>query len=136
MKPADAKTRCTRIVGASNYKPLGLLGYHSYSTYVTHMSSLVTHLCCHSEAHVLCCHADSLPLTGVVKLGVHCTTGKQVAVKIVNRSKLSQSVLKKVCVLHTAVSSVQSTLHEQYVRICILMYMYVHHCVVQCVCIY
>lgn len=33
---------------------------------------------------------------GVVKLGVHCTTGKQVAVKIVNRSKLSQSVLKKV----------------------------------------
>ena len=56
------------------------------------------------------------PLTGVVKLGVHCTTGKQVAVKIVNRSKLSQSVLKKVCVLHTAVSSVQSTLHEQYMH--------------------
>jgi BR serine/threonine kinase len=34
--------------------------------------------------------------TGVVKLGIHCTTGKHVAVKIVNRSKLSQSVLNKV----------------------------------------
>lgn len=36
------------------------------------------------------------PTAGVVKLGVHCTTEKLVAVKIVNRSKLSQSVLKKV----------------------------------------
>ena len=61
VKPADAKTDCTRIVGASNYKPLGLLRYHSYSMYVTHMSFLVTHLCCHSEAHVNCCHADPLP---------------------------------------------------------------------------
>ena len=44
-----------------------------------------------------CCHGDPHPIAaGVVKLGVHCTTEKQVAVKIVNRSKLSQSVLKKV----------------------------------------
>ena len=33
---------------------------------------------------------------GLVKLGVHCLTGKRVAVKIINREKLSQSVLEKV----------------------------------------
>ncbi|XP_074593090.1 serine/threonine-protein kinase BRSK2-like [Brevipalpus obovatus] len=34
--------------------------------------------------------------TGLVKLGVHCVTGKKVAVKIINRDKLSESVLQKV----------------------------------------
>ncbi|XP_077994179.1 serine/threonine-protein kinase BRSK2-like [Glandiceps talaboti] len=34
--------------------------------------------------------------TGLVKLGVHCVTGRKVAVKIVNRDKLSESVLMKV----------------------------------------
>nr|BAA28663.1 HrPOPK-1 [Halocynthia roretzi] len=34
--------------------------------------------------------------TGLVKLGVHCMTGKKVAVKIVNREKLSESVINKV----------------------------------------
>ncbi|XP_067935758.1 serine/threonine-protein kinase BRSK2-like [Watersipora subatra] len=34
--------------------------------------------------------------TGLVKLGVHCVTGKKVAIKIVNREKLSESVLMKV----------------------------------------
>lgn len=34
--------------------------------------------------------------TGLVKLGVHCLSGKRVAVKIINREKLSQSVLDKV----------------------------------------
>ena len=33
---------------------------------------------------------------GLVKLGVHCVLGKKVAVKIVNREKLSESVLLKV----------------------------------------
>ena len=33
---------------------------------------------------------------GLVKLGVHCFSGKRVAVKIVNREKLSESVLMKV----------------------------------------
>ena len=33
---------------------------------------------------------------GLVKLGVHCTTGKTVAIKIINREKLSKSVLMKV----------------------------------------
>ncbi|KAG8192496.1 hypothetical protein JTE90_018020 [Oedothorax gibbosus] len=33
---------------------------------------------------------------GLVKLGVHCVTGKKVAVKIINREKLSESVLLKV----------------------------------------
>ncbi|KER32537.1 hypothetical protein T265_01414 [Opisthorchis viverrini] len=33
---------------------------------------------------------------GLVKMGVHCVTGKKVAVKIVNREKLSESVLQKV----------------------------------------
>uniref|UniRef100_A0A674J8G7 non-specific serine/threonine protein kinase n=1 Tax=Terrapene triunguis TaxID=2587831 RepID=A0A674J8G7_9SAUR len=31
-----------------------------------------------------------------VKLGVHCITGQKVAIKIVNREKLSESVLMKV----------------------------------------
>lgn len=35
---------------------------------------------------------------GLVKLGVHCITGQKVAIKIVNREKLSESVLMKVCV--------------------------------------
>lgn len=34
--------------------------------------------------------------TGLVKLGVHCITGQKVAIKIINRSKLSESVLQKV----------------------------------------
>lgn len=33
---------------------------------------------------------------GLVKLGLHCVTGKKVAVKIINREKLSESVLQKV----------------------------------------
>ena len=35
-------------------------------------------------------------LLGLVKLGVHCVTGKKVAIKIINREKLSESVLIKV----------------------------------------
>lgn len=37
-----------------------------------------------------------LLFTGLVKLGVHCVSGKRVAIKIVNREKLSESVLMKV----------------------------------------
>jgi hypothetical protein len=33
---------------------------------------------------------------GLVKLGVHCVHGKKVAIKIINREKLSESVLMKV----------------------------------------
>ncbi|KAK1789357.1 hypothetical protein P4O66_015289 [Electrophorus voltai] len=36
------------------------------------------------------------PLEGLVKLGVHCVTCQKVAIKIVNREKLSESVLMKV----------------------------------------
>jgi BR serine/threonine kinase len=34
--------------------------------------------------------------TGLVKLGVHYKTGKKMAIKIVNREKLNESVLMKV----------------------------------------
>lgn len=37
-----------------------------------------------------------LCLAGLVKLGVHCVTCQKVAIKIVNREKLSESVLMKV----------------------------------------
>uniref|UniRef100_A0A671QS13 Serine/threonine-protein kinase BRSK2-like n=1 Tax=Sinocyclocheilus anshuiensis TaxID=1608454 RepID=A0A671QS13_9TELE len=37
-----------------------------------------------------------VPLAGLVKLGIHCITGQKVAIKIVNREKLSESVLMKV----------------------------------------
>jgi len=41
-----------------------------------------------------------VPLAGLVKLGVHCITGQKVAIKIVNREKLSESVLMKVSSAH------------------------------------
>ena len=73
---------------------------------MTSLCKLPTPVCCNVNIycpppHPLPCHGNLNILTatlaaGVVKLGVHCTTEKQVAVKIVNRSKLSQSVLKKV----------------------------------------
>ncbi|XP_026108774.1 serine/threonine-protein kinase BRSK2-like isoform X2 [Carassius auratus] len=37
-----------------------------------------------------------VPPAGLVKLGIHCITGQKVAIKIVNREKLSESVLMKV----------------------------------------
>lgn len=37
-----------------------------------------------------------LVVSGLVKLGVHCVTCQKVAIKIVNREKLSESVLMKV----------------------------------------
>lgn len=33
---------------------------------------------------------------GLVKTGTHCITGRKVAIKIVNKEKLSESVLQKV----------------------------------------
>lgn len=43
---------------------------------------------------------------GLVKLGLHCVTRKTVAVKIINREKLSKSVLMKVVcgVVHSCVN--------------------------------
>lgn len=38
---------------------------------------------------------------GLVKLGIHCVTGKNVAIKIINREKLSDSVLLKVITIVT-----------------------------------
>ena len=34
--------------------------------------------------------------TGLVKMGTHCVMGKKVAIKIINKDKLSESVLQKV----------------------------------------
>ena len=41
-------------------------------------------------------HIHSRMLLGLVKLGVHHVTGDKVAIKIVNREALSESVLMKV----------------------------------------
>jgi len=35
-------------------------------------------------------------LAGLVKLGTHCVLGKKVAIKIINKDKLTESVLQKV----------------------------------------
>ena len=35
-------------------------------------------------------------ISGLVKLGTHCVIGKKVAIKIINKEKLSESVLQKV----------------------------------------
>ena len=37
-----------------------------------------------------------LLLAGLVKLGTHCVLGKKVAIKIINKDKLTESVLQKV----------------------------------------
>lgn len=37
-------------------------------------------------------------IPGLVKLGTHCVTGRSVAIKIINREKLSESVLLKVII--------------------------------------
>lgn len=44
-------------------------------------------------------------LSGLVKLGIHCVLGKKVAIKIINREKLSESVLIKVSLLVEAYKS-------------------------------
>ena len=49
------------------------------------------------------CLSLSVCLSGLVKLGVHCITGQKVAIKIVNREKLSESVLMKVQHLYSPV---------------------------------
>lgn len=46
----------------------------------------------------LFCFVYVFMCVGLVKLGVHCVLGKKVAIKIINREKLSESVLMKVCV--------------------------------------
>ncbi len=61
---------------------------------------------------MICCVA-----TGLVKLGVHCVTRKTVAVKIINREKLSNSVLMKVSVC-----------------VCVCVHMSIKVCVCVCVC--
>lgn len=43
-----------------------------------------------------------------MKLGVHCITGQKVAIKIVNREKLSESVLMKVKVFKAHFTSVMA----------------------------
>uniref|UniRef100_A0A7M4FFY5 non-specific serine/threonine protein kinase n=1 Tax=Crocodylus porosus TaxID=8502 RepID=A0A7M4FFY5_CROPO len=51
------------------------------------------------DPSTLSCHgggSDSMICSGLVKLGVHCVTCQKVAIKIVNREKLSESVLMKV----------------------------------------
>lgn len=45
---------------------------------------------------VACNKLTFLSFPGLVKLGVQCVTGKKVAIKIINREKLSESVLMKV----------------------------------------
>ena len=35
-------------------------------------------------------------IIGLVKMGVHCRSGKKVAIKMVNREKLSENIINKV----------------------------------------
>ncbi len=55
-----------------------------------------------------------VPPAGLVKLGIHCITGQKVAIKIVNREKLSESVLMKVSLAFTTemLSSITQQLHN------------------------
>ena len=52
-----------------------------------------------------------------MKLGIHCVTGKKVAIKIVNREKLSESVLLKVrCISCTCKISVSLVIYSGKLR--------------------
>lgn len=42
------------------------------------------------------CVQGGVYVTGLVRLGIHCVSGKKVAVKIVNRERLTEVVLMKV----------------------------------------
>ena len=58
-------------------------------------NEFVLHMCTNGmNSHLY--FIKSYPVVGLVKLGVHCVTNKKVAIKIVNREKLSESVLMKV----------------------------------------
>lgn len=54
-----------------------------------------------------CLYVFPVCFAGLVKLGVHCVTCQKVAVKIVNREKLSESVLMKVGVHEVSFLSAQ-----------------------------
>lgn len=52
--------------------------------------------------------------SGLVKTGTHCITGRKVAIKIVNKEKLSESVLQKVgygILLYDAAMRKQTSIH-------------------------
>ncbi|KAK5867666.1 hypothetical protein PBY51_012135 [Eleginops maclovinus] len=51
---------------------------------------------CHSRFSSACSIRAERVSSGLVKLGIHCVTCQKVAIKIVNREKLSESVLMKV----------------------------------------
>jgi hypothetical protein len=57
---------------------------------------LLTFMMIEREEDVTNLNLFSLFFAGLVKLGVHCVLGKKVAIKIINREKLSESVLIKV----------------------------------------
>lgn len=58
--------------------------------------------------------AFPLCFAGLVKLGVHCVTCQKVAIKIVNREKLSESVLMKVSLQCSILSMAFSVAVEVY----------------------
>lgn len=43
-----------------------------------------------------CFISNLFPFSGLVKSGTHCVQGKKVAIKIINKDKLTESVLQKV----------------------------------------
>lgn len=65
---------------------------YSLSLSLSHFPSLF--MCFSSSSGEV--NETNLSILGLVKLGVHCVLGKKVAIKIINREKLSESVLMKV----------------------------------------
>ncbi len=51
---------------------------------------------CNFTACYVASTISSCSLSGLVKLGTHCVLGKKVAIKIINKDKLTESVLQKV----------------------------------------
>lgn len=62
------------------------------------------------RVHINAICSDSSLFAGLVKLGVHCVLGKKVAIKIINREKLSESVLMKVNTTEIVVSRAATVL--------------------------
>lgn len=68
------------------------------SVLIAQLLTLIPCYCCNTNININRKHGktNKQSIIGLVKSGTHCITGRKVAVKIVNKEKLNESVLQKV----------------------------------------
>ena len=80
------------------------LSPHTHTHTHTHNARAYSQTRTHTRTHTHTHTRTHTAATGLVKMGMHCVTRKAVAVKIVNREKLSSTVLMKVILTHTYIA--------------------------------